>query len=140
MKGQYITLEYIIFFAIGVMIVIMVYGLFFDINKLIEEDITKSQLKSVTSLITGAIVNTFEVSNNTDSNIYYNLSIPTRVSNCLYSIIITPAKKIRLECSHDRGLYSEAPLYNFNIVAKNILYSTRGMLTISSKKGTIELS
>jgi len=140
MKGQYITIEYVIFFAIGVMIVILVYGMFSDTNKVVEEAVTKTQLESIGSMITGAIVNVFETSNNTNSIVFYNLTIPKRVSNCIYSILITPTKKLRLECLENRKINAELDLYNFNIMVKNILYSTKGFLTISVNGGKVELT
>lgn len=140
MKGQYITIEHVIFFAVGVMIVILVYVIFGDVNAIIEEDVAKNQLKATGSMITGAIINVFEASNNTDSAVYYNLSIPPSVSNCIYAVLITAGKKLRLECTENRVLSVELDLYNFNIVAQKIIYSTRGFVTISSKDGLIELS
>lgn len=139
MKGQYLTIEYVLFFAIGVVVVILVYNLFSDSARIVERGLTEAQLKGVGTMISGAIIKTFEASNSTNSTVYYNLTIPERLSNCVYSIILTASKSLRLECIDDREINAELYLYNFNINVKNILYSTRGLLGIFVRNGRIDL-
>jgi len=139
MRGQYLTVEYVIFFAIGVIMIIAVYVIFLNVNQTIEKSITETQLEMVGEAITGAIINVFGASNSTNSTIYYNLKIPEKLSNCIYSISVTAENKLELRCVQNREMGIETTLYNFNINDGNIIYSTKGFIEIFVKNGVVEL-
>jgi len=141
MKGQYITLEYLLFFAIGVGIIISTYYLFSNINQSFEKDTTDYQLKMVGELITGAAINILEISNSTNSTVYYNLSIPTKLSRCVYSVR-NITNSLILSCVEIPEIKVNMTLYNFNIKTKNniVIYSTSGLIKMKAKEnGEVDL-
>lgn len=136
MKGQYLIVKYIIFFAIGIILVIVVYSAFLDINSRLEENLVKSQLKKTGEVIRGTIVNIFEKGETTDSTILYYLAIPPKLSGKMYTIIaedgLDPpySSILSLNSTQDPRLGVVLTLYNFNISKKNIIYSTNGLIKI----------
>lgn len=154
MKGQYLTLEYALYFAIGVGVIIATYYLFSNINQSFEADTTEYQLKMVGELITGTAINILEVSNSSNSTIYYNLSIPAKLSRCIYSISIDNGK-LKIYCTNvvrNNIVFAASPmgqtrvgtdltLYNFNIQTKNniVIYSTSGLIKMKAKGGEVDL-
>jgi hypothetical protein len=138
MKGQYLTLEYTIFFVIGIVMVVSVYYSFSDINRKYELATTEYQLTMTGELIMGNVIRLFETSNYTDTRISYDLEIPTRLSNCVYSITMTNGF-LRLECL-DVPVGVDLTSYNFNIIIKNnILYSTEGAIHMTAENGEVDL-
>ena len=139
MKGQYLTLEYIIFFGIGLILIISVYYAFSDINTKYEKATTEYQLRMTGEMIIGNIIRLHEASNYTGTRIEYSLQIPERLSNCIYSVRIT-GNYLMLECLEGLPLGVDLTLYNFNIKIKNnILYSTEGNIHIAAYNGRVEL-
>lgn len=138
MKGQYLTLEYIIFFVIGVVMIVLVYYNFSDMNEKYELATTEYQLTMTGHLIMGNVISIYEASNYTDTKISHDLDIPTKLSNCIYSIRIIN-DFIRLECL-DVPVEVDLTSYNFNIIIKNnILYSTDGTIHMTVEDGEVVL-
>lgn len=137
MRGQYLTVEYVIFFIIGIGMIISVYFIFSNLNSISERNIIKAQLKSVGETIKGTVINILEVSSSTESEINYNLSIPPKLSRCIYAIEIDNG--LNLNCTHDISIGAVLSLYNLNITTKNILYSTKGYIEINAYNGAVEL-
>jgi len=149
MRGQYLTVEYLIFFMIGVFMIISVYFTFSNLNNTYRDSIMQNQLQMTGELISGTIINVYEAANSTNSNISYNLSIPAKLSNCIYSINITkkailsgtlPIDTLNINCTNVPNKGIALTLYNFNISNKNIIYSTNGLLKIFAYNGRVELS
>ena len=87
----------------------------------------------------GNIIRIYETSNSTDTEINYNLSIPTKLSNCIYSIKVEDSFLI-LNCIEMEGIVANLTSYNFNIKIKNdIIYSTNGLLQITAEYGEIDI-
>jgi len=137
MKGQYSTVEYIIFFIIGIILIISIYFIFSNINDVTEMNTLKSQLKAVGEMIRGSIINIVETSSSTNSNIDYNLSIPSKLSNCIYTI--KGYNTLDLNCTYDTRIGVILSLYNLNITTENIIYSTKGYVEIIASNATVEL-
>ena len=137
MKGQYLTVEYIVFFIIGIGMIISVYFIFSNVNQISERNTLKSQLKSVGELIKGTAVNVLEISSSTNSEINYNLSIPPKLSTCIYMIEVDD--NLNLNCTHDISIGTVLSLYNLNITTENIIYSTKGYLEINARNETVEI-
>lgn len=138
MKGQYLTLEYLIFFMIGIFLIISIYFSFSSLNENYRETILQNQLQMTGELISGAIVNVYEASNTTNSSINYTLAIPTKISNCIYSITVKN-NMLNLNCTNEpKGI--ALTLYNINTTNKNIIYSTNGLIKLFAKQGKVELS
>jgi hypothetical protein len=139
MKGQYLTIEYLLFFAIGVVMIIFVYYIFSGISQQYEKATTEYQLQMTGQMIMGSVIKVFEASNSTNSQVSYNLTIPTKLSNCIYSIRERDGLLI-LECTEIKGIGANLTLYNFNIKIKNnIIYSTDGLLEITAENGEIDI-
>ena len=139
MRGQYLTLEYLIFFMIGVFLIISVYTSFSNLNNAYRDSILKNQLQMTGELISGAVINIHEVSNSTNSSINYTLSIPAKISSCIYSINAT-VNGLSINCTNIPKMGIAITSYNFNISNKNIIYSTNGILKLFAKDGKVELS
>ena len=139
MKGQYLTLEYMIFFMIGIFMIISVYFSFSGMNDTYKKSIMQNQLQMTGEMITGTIVNVYESSNQTNSSVNYTLSIPTRLSTCIYSVIVFNGR-LNLNCTNVPNSGVTLTLYNLNIVNKNIIYSTNGLINLYADNGRVELS
>jgi len=137
MKGQYLTVEYVIFFIIGLSMIVAVYFIFSNINAITERNMIKPQLKAVGETIRGTIINIFEASTDTNSEIDYNLSIPFKLSKCIYKIEVDNG--LNLNCTHDISIGTVLNLYNLNITTKNIIYSTKGYVEIRVYNEMVEL-
>ena len=139
MRGQYLTIEYLLFFTIGIIMLISVYYLFSGLSDEYRKATTDFQLQMTGQMIMGSIIRIAETSTSTDSQINYNLSIPRRVSNCVYSIRTTNTEFI-LECIEPDDVSISLTTYNFNIRIRNdILYSTNGLLQMTAENGVIDL-
>lgn len=136
MKGQYLIIKYVIFFAIGIILVVAVYFAFLDINSRLGESLVKGQLRKTGEIIRGTIVNVFERAETTNSTILYYLAIPPKLSGNTYTITAEnglgpPYSSIlSLNTTQDPRLGVVLTLYNFNISRKNIIYSTDGLIKI----------
>jgi len=145
MKGQYLIVKYIIFFAIGIILVILVYFAFLDISSILGESLVKSQLRKTGEIIRGSIVNVFEKGETTNSTILYYLSIPTKLSGNMYTITaedelgLPYSSILSLNSTQDPGLGVVLTLYNFNISRKNIIYSTDGLIKIKYNNSLKEI-
>ena len=137
MKGQYLTIEYVIFFIIGLSMIVAVYFIFSNVNTITERNTIKPQLKAVGETIRGTVINILEASTDTDSEINYNLSIPPKLSRCIYKIEIDNG--LNLNCTHDISIGAVVSLYNLNITTENIIYSTKGYVEIRIYNETVEL-
>lgn len=139
MKGQYLTLEYVIFFMIGIMMMLSVYYTFTDMNRMYKDGMMQSQLSMAGELISGAIINVHLASNLTNSAINYTLQIPARLSTCIYSVSVS-GSSLNLDCTNIPDFKTNLTLYNLNIVARNIIYSSNGVIKLYARNGTVELS
>jgi hypothetical protein len=137
MKGQYLTIEYVIFFIIGITMIISVYFIFSNLNAISERRTIRSQLTSVGQTIKGTAINILEASHSTGSEINYRLSIPPKLSTCIYMIEIDNG--LNLNCTHDISIGAVLSLYNLNITTENIIYSTKGSIEINAYNGSVEL-
>jgi len=117
---------------------ISVYFSFSNINDIYRNSIMQNQLQMTGELISGAIINVYEISNYTNSSINYTISIPTKVSGCIY-MINASSSGLNINCTNiPAGIVLTS--YNFNISNKNIIYSTNGLLRLFAKDGKVELS
>lgn len=138
MRGQYLTIEYMIFFTIGVFMIISVYFSFSNMNEIYRNSTMEYQLRMTGELISGAVINVYEASVSTNSSINYTLNIPPKLSGCIYEIDII-GNSLNLNCSNvEKGMV--LTLYNFNTSNRNIIYSTNGLLNLYAINGTVELS
>ena len=140
MKGQYLTVEYVIFFAIGIAMVVGIYITFTGINADLRHDAAMIQLEKVNELIRDSIVNIYEAGNRTDSNIIeYELTIPPRLSGHSYAIKYNSGN-LNVNSTENFKIGSILNVYNININAPNIIYSTKGEIIITYQDGQVWLS
>jgi len=139
MKGQYLTIEYTLFFAIGVAMVVIVYFIFSGIADTVRDQSTNYQIQRVGEYIRGSIINVFVAGNNSNSTINYKLIIPTTISGCVYSIDIK--QYLFLNCTQNTSIGTSLSLYGINTSIENILYSSRGFVNIFySRTGVVMLT
>lgn len=139
MKGQYLTIEYVIFFAIGIAMVVGVYITFNGINEDLRQDALIMQLEKTNEIVRDSIVSVYEAGTRTDSIIEYTVSIPTTLSGQTYSLRYTNGN-INTNSTQNFKIGSVLNLYNININAPNILYSTSGKVKIRYQNGQVSLA
>jgi hypothetical protein len=138
MKGQYITLENVLFFAIGISMVILLYNSFSNISENIKKESYDEGLKKVGKYIHGNIIKIYEAGKQTNSNISITLRVPERVSDCIYKILVENGK-MKLICTLT-GESIKLNLYGINTKIKSeYIYSTKKAIKVKYKEGLIEI-
>lgn len=137
MKGQYLTVEWVFFFAIGVILVTLIFMMFSTVSLTYRSSVVGLQLQRSGEIIRSGIVNAFE-SSKTDGTVTINISIPTQVSRCIYTI--ETGTNLILRCVDNANLKAVLNLYGINTISGNIIYSTNGLVRIKGQSGTVELS
>ena len=138
MKGQYLTVEYVIFFAIGIAMIVGVYITFTGINEELRDQAVTMQLEKTNELIRDTIVNVYEAGTRTNSIIEYNLDIPTTLSGNTYGIKYTNGN-LNVNSTQNLKIGSVLNLYSININAPNIIYSTKGEIKIRYEDNQVDL-
>jgi len=133
-----LTVEYVFFFAIGVAMIIAVYFTFFGMNETMQEDSAQVQLGRTAEMIRGTIISVLEDAKSSNSTIIYDLEIPESLSGCVYRISV--GDDLLLNCTDDLSIGTSQSLYDINITADEILYSTKGFIRIKSDGVGVELS
>ncbi|MBU5574926.1 MAG: hypothetical protein KQA40_00445 [Candidatus Aenigmarchaeota archaeon] len=136
-KGQIITVEYVLFFSIGIIIVISVYFLLNQINNNIYLEIINLQLEKIGETIKLLIIQVYETANNTNTNISYTLKIPPTISGSYYRIE-TSTNMLNLILINN-NINKQFILYNISF-DPTIIYSTAGEIKIFSDGTKIKLS
>ena len=137
MKGQYITIESVFFFAIGVTMCIFVFFIFLNMSEILRKDNMKNQLEKTGDFLRSSIVNVFTVSNSTNSTIAVNVEIPQQISGCIYQITID--KDMIINCT-ENGIGKVLNLYGIETTIRNrILYSSDGKVKIICDSKKVEL-
>ncbi len=136
MKGQYLAVEWIFFFAIGITLVMMIFSLFSTMGLSYRETTVEIQLGKAGEMVRNGIINTFK-SSETGNRTMLNISIPTRLSGCIYTIEVS--QKLRLRCVDNPELEVVLDLYGINTNSENIIYSTRGFIQIRGTNGRVDL-
>ncbi|MBU5557536.1 MAG: hypothetical protein QW751_00785 [Candidatus Aenigmatarchaeota archaeon] len=139
MRGEYLTIEYVLFFAFGVTITVAVFMTFSSISDTIHDASLVEQLKRTGEAIRGAAVNVAETAKATGSNITYNVSIPQRLSACTYAIF-TSGRDLNLNCTDNYKLGAVLDLYGLPIQSKGVVYSSRGYIEIKANSTNVILS
>jgi hypothetical protein len=138
MKGQYITIENVLFFGIGLSMVILLYTGFSNISEKVKMESYEIELEKVGVFIRENIVNVYEIGKQTNSNITVYLRIPEKISDCIYKILLED-NKIKLICML-AGKTVELNLYGVDTNIKSgYLYSTQRILEIRYVDGVIEI-
>ena len=135
MKGQYTTIQYVLFFAIGIVLVMFVYNIFSNVGNIYKDQITRVELQKTGELIRTNIVSVYEVANRTNSFIEYTFGIPKEISDCVYSIEVR--SYLMLNCTNS-NINAQLSLYNINVRPK-IIYSSKGTIKIASYPYEVDL-
>ena len=140
MKGQYLTIEYVLFFAIGIAMTVAVYMMFTNINVILKEDAQTMQFEKIGSYVRDATLTIYETGKRTNSVIEYNLEIPPKLSNSAYVISFDARKKINVNSTQNSKIGAVLDIYNINIQVPNTIYSTNGAVKIQYQAGGVVLS
>lgn len=116
MKSQVITVENVLFFSLGIILVFMVYFTFNSISEQIKEISMKEELKKVATYISYNINKVYRIGNTTNSSIELYVSIPDQILGEIYRI------------SQDNG----------NIFLRFINYDFRYNLTLYGKEAKLK--
>ena len=140
MKGQYITLENMFFFAVGIAMVIAIYAVFSNISDSMRSAALQDQLEKEGENIRSGIVKTYTAGNSTNSTITLSMEIPKQLSGCNYKIT-ADAKSLYMNCA-DESINSNAiNLYGIETRIKNgALYSSSGKIDIFYSGGNVLIS
>jgi len=138
MKGQYLTIEYVLFFAIGIALVVGIYFTFNNINTGIKEQSGIVQFEKMGESIRSSIVKIYEYGKNTNSTIQYRLQIPTKLSGNMY--LIKYDNLLSVNSTENYKIGTSLDVYNINIKPSNIIYSTKGEINIKYNDNWVELS
>jgi hypothetical protein len=138
MKGQYLTVEYVFFFAFGVILAISVFFLFSSMSDNLREDALTYQLEKAGEFVRGNIVKSFITANTTESTVFSNVSIPTELSKCLYVLDISDDNMI-INCTDNYKIGTVLSLYGINVTDAGLIYSSRGLIEITAWPNGVEL-
>ena len=137
-KGQYLTVESVFFFAMGVVMTVTIFFTFLGISDNLKKDNMKAQLEKVGEFVRSNIVSIFLVGNTTNSTINFEVKIPEQISGCIYQIIVD--NNLEINCT-DNGIGNVLNLYGIKTTIRNrVAYSSSGKLDLSYKDGMIELN
>jgi len=133
MRGQYLTIEYVLFFTFGVAVTVAVFLLFSGTASSIHDTSMNEQLTRTGEAIRGSVVNIAETANGTNSNITYNLSVPLRLSACTYAIMVN-GRDLNLNCTDNYKLGTVLDLYGLPVRSKGVIYSSRGYIEMFANR------
>jgi len=131
MRGQYLTIEYVLFFAFGVALTVGVFYAFSGFSSNLHDSSMVTQLDQAGEAIRGSVITIFETANGTNSSIIYNVSIPQRLSSCTYAIV-TNEGNLNLNCTDNYKLGAVLDLYGLPIESRGVVYSSRGYIEIKA--------
>jgi len=143
MKGQYLPIQWSMYFGIGVAMVIYSYFLFSGISDTIKNTSASTLLNRVDNLIGSTAIVVYEEANRTNisarhSFMEYNLTIPEKLSDCIYAIEIKAY--IEVYCTGNPGKKALFSMQGINMKGSSIIYSTRGYVTIRSDALGVEFA
>ncbi len=140
MKGQYITLENVFFFAVGVALVIAVYTVFSTMSESMRSAVLQNQLVKEGESISASVAKVFAAGNSTNSTILFSLSIPRQLSGCDYKVTVSGGS-IHLDCLDVQASSGSLNLYGIDATIKNgAVYSNAERISILYSNGKILIS
>lgn len=138
-KGQYITLENVFFFAIGIALVISVYGVFSGISENLRTASLMDQLGKEGGNMRANIAKVFLAGNSTNSSISLSLDIPKMLSGCAYKITVDGGNLV-IGCT-ESAASNALNLYGIETKVKNgAVFSSSGKMNIFYSGGNILIS
>lgn len=139
MRGQYLTIEYVLFFTFGVILTVSIFFAFSGFASTLHDSSLTAQLEKTGEGLRAASVLLTETAKATGSNISYNISVPLRLSACTYSLV-TEGKKLNVNCTDNYKLGAVLDLYGLPIETKGIIYSSKGYIEIKANATRTMLS
>lgn len=140
MKGQYITLENMFFFAVGVAMIIAIYAVFSSVSDSMSSATLQNQLTREGESIRAAAVKVFMAGNSTNSDIRFSMEIPNQLSGCDYKIT-AGENSLNIACLSGLAYSKSLNLYGIETRIKNgAAYSSTGKIDIFYSNGKILLS
>jgi hypothetical protein len=138
MRGQYLAVEYVLFFAFGIAMAVVVFMSFSGIADRVRETGLSTQLETAGEWTRGAIINAFVTASTTNSSIRYNLSIPVKLSACTYAIFVADGW-LNLNCTDNYKIGAVLSLYGINVTTVGLIYSSKGFIQISAEPDYVRL-
>ncbi len=138
-KGQYITLENVFFFAIGIALVISVYAAFSGISQSISSAALQDQLWKEGGQIRSGVAKVFLAGNSTNSTVSLSMNVPLTLSGCTYKITVDGGNLV-VSCA---GVAASGALDLYGIETKvrnGAAYSSSGKINIMYSGGSILVS
>lgn len=140
MKGQYITLENMFFFAVGIAMVIAIYATFSSISDSVRSAALQEQLTKEGESVRAGIIKVFIAGNSTNSSISLFLEIPKELSGCGYKIA-SGGGNLLASCTDGQSESESLNLYGIDTTVKNgAAHSSSGKIGIFYSGGKILLS
>lgn len=131
MRGQYLTIEYVLFFAFGVAMTVAIFFAFSGIAGTIRDASLEAQLARTGELLRAATIAVAETAAGTASNVSYNVSVPVRLSACSYAVLVA-GRDLNLNCTDNYKLGAVLDLYGLPVQSAGVVYSSRGYITITA--------
>ncbi len=129
-KAQVLTLENVMFFSLGVVMVLLVYQSYLSISKDVEKETAKYGLKKIAAYISYEVNRIYRAGSSTNSNISSILVLPSSVSRRQYILM-----------QDSNAIYLFLPAYGFRV--NLTLYGINAKLktrSIPSSKRFIEIA
>ncbi len=138
-KGQIFTIENVLFFSIGVMLVVMMFFSFNSYAKTVKENGQKFYMEKLGEYIAYGINRVYFYGNTTNSTIKYYLFVPHGLSDCYFKIELDKQGNLVIDCPKT-GKKKILNLYGIDTKIKSRYVSTsQGRIIIEYKDGTVYL-
>ncbi len=128
MKAQVLTLENVLFFSLGIILVLMVYFTFTSVSEEIRKKSVEEGVIKTATYLSYVINKVYRIGNITNSSITLYVSIPEKIGGEIYRI-----------SSSGKNLFVILPDYNFryNLTLYGIEVKLKYKQIPSSKRGLI---
>ncbi len=138
MKSQVLTVENVLFFSLGIMMVLIVYNMFVSISNEIEKETVEKGMEKLATYLSYEINRIYQIGNKTNSTISLTISLPIQISkkyyflkegdNCLYLFV------------PEYGFRTNLTLYGINAkIRTKYIPSSKRFITIKYSKGRVEI-
>jgi hypothetical protein len=138
MRGQYLTIEYVLFFAFGVAMTVAIFYAFSGIAGSIHDTSMNSQLERTGEALRDSAITVFESAAYTKSEITYNVSVPLKLSACTYAVLVS-GRNLNLNCTDNYKLGAVLDLYGLPVQDTDVIYSSRGYIEIKASATSVVL-
>ncbi len=138
-KAQIFTIENLLFFALGIMLVVMFFITFNNLSQNIKETGQKYYEEKLGQYILYGINTVYYYGNKTNSTIIYYLPVPSNLGDCYFRIEKNEKGELVIFCPKT-GVKRVLNLYGIEYKIKTgYLYSSQQRIIIEYKNGMVYL-